>query len=214
MRQLLATLALALPFAAAASPVNLVVNGSFESNVLGNGQWKVFNAASNNSTATKQTLDGWNLVSGSGIELRRDVAGAAHDGRQFVELDSFGNSAMSQSFANLSEGVEYELSFWYSPRAGVAADSNGLQVLWNGQLVSALTGNGVGLNAHQWVEYRFDVFAQQGLNTLGFASFGRNDSYGASLDNVSLTQAVPEPTSLALLSGGLLGLGWARRRRA
>lgn len=216
MRSTLIALALSLPTLAFAGPVNLVANGDFEANALNAGQWKVFAAASNSSTGTTTPLQGWTLASGSGIELRNQVAGAAQHGSQFVELDSYGNSSMSQAFDALALGASYELSFWYAPRAGVRQDSNGLQVFWNGQALSAhaIETAGVAADARGWTPYSFDVVAASGINTLTFAAVGPSDSLGGSLDNVSLVQDVPEPASLALSLAGLLGIGALRRRRA
>jgi len=214
MRSTLLALALCLPTLALATPVNLVTNGDFEANALRAGQWKVFAAASNSGSGTTTPLAGWTLASGSGIELRNQVAGNAQHGSQYVELDSFGNSSMSQSFSALELGRSYELSFWYSPRAGVAADSNGLQVFWNGQALSPEPLTGTGRGAHAWTQFSFDLLGQAGTNTLSFAAVGRSDSLGGSLDNVALVQQVPEPASLALCLGGLLGVGALTRRRA
>lgn len=47
--------------------------------------------------------------------------------------------------------------------------------------------------------------------TLGFHD-GRDGNVGALLDDVSVS-AVPEPTNVALMMAGLLGLGFAARRR-
>lgn len=215
MRRLFAAL-LALPLCASAAPINLVKNGSFESDALANGQWKVYAAASNSSQGTTQALTGWRLSAGSGVELRRNVAGSAEAGLQYVELDSFGNSAIEQSFLALPASGHFDLSFWYAPRIGQGPATNGIEVLWNGVSLtpSAITGDGRNSAVHQWAEYRFAVDAIAGPNTLGFRAVGTSDSLGGSLDNVSLVQRVPEPQSLALLAvaAAVAGLGRTRRR--
>ena len=39
---------------------------------------------------------------------------------------------------------------------------------------------------------------------------GNSDSYGTSLDNVSVTAAIPEPSTYALMFGGLAAIGSSR----
>ena len=52
-----------------------------------------------------------------------------------------------------------------------------------------------------------------GLYSLSFANRG-GDNIGALLDNVSVTTAVPEPSTYALMLAGLVGMGAVARRRA
>jgi PEP-CTERM motif len=221
MRSLLTVAALAFPLLASASSLgNLVVNGSFEANSLSDGAWRVFAGASNNGTTSTTLVNGWALIAGSGIELRNNVVGAAQQGLNYVELDSHGNSAMRQSF-DLLGGERLGLSFWYAPRLGQAAATNGLDVFWNGVSLTqgGITGSGVGQSQHDWRRYDFQMTARQGWNQLDFASIGVSDSLGGSLDNVSLRLAserlnsqVPEPAALALMVAALSAAGWARRQ--
>jgi hypothetical protein len=203
-----AATALLASVGAAAAPVSLLVNGSFESlpTPLGNGQWTVL-----------PSLAGWTIDAGSGVEVRRNVVGTAQDGDVFVELDtnagSFGgssfdsstNSWISQSVATIA-GAHYTLSWFYAPRDGQAADTNPIDVLWNGAKLATSNGSGMGRNAGVWQQYSFDVVGTGQLDTLTFAARGKADSVGGSLDNVSLLAIGPAAAATALPEPATAGL--------
>ncbi len=199
MNRLIASALLAAPlFAMAATDDNLLTNGSFESNALRSGTW-----------TTLSRLDGW-TVGRHGVEVRNNVSGSAMDGRNFIELDTTGNSSISQSFATLA-GATYELSFFFANRADQrGAASNGL-----GWSVGSLTGE-VGRNTStQWANVTTQFIGTGKPMTVSFAALGRSDTYGTSLDGVSvrMLSAVPEPQSLALMVAGLAAVGVLARRR-
>lgn len=221
-KMILAASAFALTSLAHASPnPNLIVNGSFEDlskadglQQLASGSWSVF-----------ASLPGWTTVWGDGIEVRNNVAGTAQDGKQFVELDShdFGfytgkktsNSAMAQDIVTAA-GQDYSLSFWYSARPGTEnfpAGTNNIKVFWNGQLLDLLHANAKKNSVdNAWVEYTYTVKGT-GHDVLKFAASGKADTYGGSLDNVSLIAMVPEPETYALMLAGLGLVGAISRRK-
>ncbi|MEP7100303.1 MAG: PEP-CTERM sorting domain-containing protein [Burkholderiales bacterium] len=201
-KNLVAAAALLAALGSAHAATNLVVDGSFEDQAQATGSWNVYG-----------TLPGWTTVSGSGIELRNQVAGSAFDGKNFVELDSYNNSAMAQTLTTTA-GTFYTLSFEYSAREGVAAASNAIGVYWNGGLLGTAMLDGIGQSGNVWHQYSFTVQGSgNGNDTLTFAAAGTNDALGGSLDAVSIT-AVPEPSTYAMMFGGLLliGLSLSRRR--
>jgi hypothetical protein len=177
-----------------------VENGSFETNAQDNGTWNIY-----------ANLVGWQ-GGAFGIELRNNVAGAAFDGKNYIELDTTHNSVASQVLTTTPGS--YVLSFAYSPRERIGASSNGIEAWWNGSLVASLTGNGAN-NGNNWTLYSYSVIGGSPTSTLEFRAFGNDDSYGGSLDAVSVTAAVPEPETYAMMLAGLglIGLMTKRRRR-
>ena len=196
MRKIAIAALLAAPLLANAA--NLVTNGSFEANAMPTGSWSIY-----------PTLTGWTGT--PNIELRNNVAGAAFDGVNYVELDTYSNSGMFQDIATTA-GAHYALSFAYSPRPGTG-NTNDINVLWNGSLVTPLAGTN-GSGSHHWTVFNFDVVGGAGTTSrLTFNAAGVSDSYGGSLDAVSLTSAVPEPETYALMLAGLGAMVFIGRRR-
>jgi hypothetical protein len=193
-------LALALLAGSAHAGPNLVVNGNFEADPMANGQWAIFNG-----------LTGWQAT--NEIELRNNVAGKGETGANYVELDANQNSSISQSIATIT-GDLYHLSFAYAPRADVLADSNGIQALWNNQVVRTLTADGTSHAGNFWKIYYVDVIGGVGSSSLlSFNAIGKSDSLGGSLDTVKVFSAVPEPTTYGMMIAGLGMLAFATRRK-
>lgn len=195
-RTLLAAALASLTLSAGAQ--NLVVNGSFEADIVAPGTWVI-----------QQNFVGW--TGNPDIEIRNAFDGIAQDGVNYVELDTFANSSMSQAI-NATGLVQ--LTFWYGARPSASAGSNTLSFSL-GNLSGTLLENAAGSGGIEWLMYTgIANLGNSGTATLTFTALGTSDQLGGSIDNVSVT-AVPEPANAAMMIAGL-GLigGIARWRKA
>jgi hypothetical protein len=200
MKRIVLVLAFAaLP--AALAQANLITNGSFETPDVTAGTYSIF-----------PNIPGWTTTFGAGIEIQDHVAGSPFDGLQHVELDSDYNSGMVQQVA-LTAGTLYDLSFAYSPRPGVDAASNGIEVWFDGALVDMVTGDGSNLIDTSWTVMSYTVSPSGNLADLEFRAVGISESFGGYIDDVRLVAAVPAPGAIVLGAVGMSLVGWLRRRR-
>lgn len=185
--------ALAISSASATAATNLVSNGSFEASAQPASSW-----------SQKSSIPGW-TVGLRGVELRNHMVGSAFDGNTFVELDTTGNSFIAQCISTTT-GQHYTLSLAYSARPGtasLAAHTNDILVMWDAKPVTVLSAVNA-TSENLWKTYTFDLVGTNGHSSvLSFWALGKSDSYGGSLDNVSLTSAVPEPGTYGMMLAGL-----------
>ena len=205
IQKTLVSAALVLSAMGAQASTNLVNNGSFEANAQTVNHWTIYS-----------NLTDWS-GGAAGIELRNNVAGVAQEGVNFVELDTTNNSSMSQQITFANAG-SYVLSFWYAARPDNGTrntNSDALGWALGNSFSGAVLGNWALPGATTWQHFTTTfTIGQAGTQTLAFNALGISDSYGGSIDNVSITSAVPEPESYALMLVGLGLMGTMVRRRS
>lgn len=213
MKKIIALAALAVVSAGASAATNLIVDGSFEQiTQIGVNSWGLVNQA---TLTSDEGLHGWKVTTTSGgatsLEVRDNVAGAAQSGKNYIELDGVENDKISQSLATVV-GQAYNISFWFSDRTNVAGSSEGW-ALKAGAYTAGIPGGGFNTSGgNQWQHFTGSFVATSANTVFSLWGTGTSDSYGTSIDNISVT-AVPEPATMGLFAAGLAVLGLSARRR-
>jgi hypothetical protein len=195
---LLSAVAAAIASTAFAGPVfkefgpNLVTNGSFENtSVIAGSGWTVSGAFI--SEGFDYFIDTLPADAEAGTH---SFAGGAIGDLGFI----------SQNIATVV-GQHYNIHLWLANLSGFS-DDTAIEVLWGGNIVYPLTTDILGFG------YRQIIIDPVATSTTTSLSIGlRDDSFFLNVDNISV-RAVPEPTTLALLLGGLSAAGLSRRRRS
>ncbi|PXW89886.1 uncharacterized protein DUF642 [Nitrosomonas sp. Nm84] len=167
---------------------NLVVNGGFEAFTgdLVDNAYKLFkNGEVGPWQSSTNQIELWDSGH-NGV--------SAPVGRIFTEIDAQ-NGILSQQIKT-EAGKSYDLSFDFSGRPNYVVSSK-MEVLWNGQVIAAITPNDATFKA-----YSFKVTGTGGNDALAFRSIADdNDSVGGLLDKVMLTLP-PSATGNLIADGG------------
>lgn len=174
------------------------------------------------------SLSKWNILDGSVDVLQAFPGISCYSAGNGICLDLDGSTSdavtmVSKQTFNLFNGGSYSLSYVFSgnQRAGTASDS------WSIGVADAATN--MVFASINWVDVAYDLPFQvwDQLLPIGspvpirlYISHAGGDNVGVILDQVAFkcegtcSGSVPEPAVLALLSIGLAGIGFARKRIA
>ena len=185
--------------ATSATAADLVVNGGFTTGDFSGwnnptGAWFIGGVGSDPGAPTDTSFAASTACTGAGCN------------------DAASGNTLSQTL-NTVAGTTYVLTFYYDPgphQGGVFGLTTELEVFWNGASVDTITNP----TMDTWSQYSVAGLTASGTSTtLEFT--GRADESSLFLTDVSVT--APEPMTLTLIGGGLLGLGALgtilRRRR-
>ena len=220
---------------AAHAATNLVANGQF--NLTTNGTNKQL-ASSPTTAADRSTLTGWTSSNGndggynfvldsaiantynSAIWLKGDSGLLPNTGNIFASDSQYYPGTLSQTISGLTVDNAYTLTFSYALAQQVGFTGANVDNYWQVGFGNATRGSGAlsiadgGFSG--WKTATMTFTASSASQALSFLAQG--SSPGATpfmlLDNVSLTAAVPEPSTWGMMLGGIGLVGFLARRRA
>jgi hypothetical protein len=169
---------------------NLLKDASFEGPSVATGQWVEFGST-----------PGWTAIAGGRIEVWDAHGGVtATNGAQFAELDF--RSARDGFYQDVeaATGQAHTLSFDLRARPGAPVSSQGVEVVWNGQVVATATPG------TDWGTFTTTVTGAAGTDRLiirEVASQG-GDGLGALVDDFVLVQSgsPAEPDTVSVRVSG------------
>jgi hypothetical protein len=227
----IASLAASLAMATAAQATQFVTNGNFAS--LTNGLGLIGHGGT--TTATGWTTTGYNIVFNNATTSLNSVAlwdasnggsnswtGTAPGGVNFVAMDGdYGTNTapITQTITGLTVGNTYTLSFEYAfaqQKGYGGATSQNISASFGGTTIFTSSPNyalpSYGFSG--WSTETLNVTATNSSEVLSFLAYGNLPVPPfALLTGVSLTGAVPEPATWAMMIVGLGAMGVAARRR-
>ncbi|WP_308815754.1 PEPxxWA-CTERM sorting domain-containing protein [Sphingomonas sp. GV3] len=167
-----------------ASAANLVTNGSFET-----GDFTGYTANGNFLSVQTNPFAGISTPFGTHFAALGTTPAAG--------------GTLSQTLTTIA-GWTYTLSYYLASDGGTP---NFFNASWNGNVISGSAQTNIARQG--FTQYQFNVTGT-GSDVLTFAE--RNNPGFLGLDNISVTAAVPEPATWALMILGMGAVGFAMRR--
>lgn len=188
---------------------NLIIDGGFD---IG-ASYGDYNYANNFHGSMTGKGSPWSFTDASGVVNHAGAWGGVASTSTVAFIQNYNGFAantptVSQSFN--SSATSYTVTFDLAQRPG---NHESVQVTLDGQVLSGglLTPASSAISS-----YSYTVSGLSGSNhTLQFKGVNNSGAYDSSLflDNVSVTAAVPEPETYAMLMAGLAMVGAVARRR-
>lgn len=197
--------------AAGAANASLIVNGGFADGLIpASGGFQTVGVSSG-------VIPGWNVTAGNVDWIRGYWQSSDGDGYS-IDMNGDTQGTIAQTISTVA-GKTYHLTFDMSgnPDAGsdtrnIRVDTGGASTLFSYVFTTGASplNNSSNMN---WAHKALTFTATGASTQIRFASgdFGRC-CWGAALDNVAVSSAVPEPTSWALMMSGFFGAGAILRR--
>ena len=214
--KLLLALAAATALAGPVGAVELLVNGGFESPAAPTGNFTRYFGG--------QTFTGWSVLGNDVIVINSSYSESglvfnANSGLNSIDLTGAGNTGPNNGIAQTIATVPgtYKLSFFVgnaSPTGGNGGNytqPSTLNLSINGGPVQSFTNADNTSNVINWKKFTVSFFTEV-PTTLTFTNGTVGDNM-LGLDDVSLTSAVPEASTWAMLILGFSFVGIAARRR-
>lgn len=208
-----------MPTISMATPLDLLVNGSFESpdisdfwttrqpalgDLISNtpGLWVQYQAGNTENT-------GWTVTQGNVDVVRNEWPAFA--GSQSVDLVGFVLGGLQQSFST-TPGAFYHFSFEYANNPSNGGGMAQIDIIGQANLLSDTVGHWNSSNPNlNWVNYSADFVADSNTTTLRFTALTQSSAGGVVIDNVSVIQSVPEPASIVMVTTALAVIAMRKR---
>ncbi len=194
-----------VPAVVVPASANLIANGSFEDSSLDPGATWIPMGAGDTS------ITGWTTV-GAGVDYMRTIL-AASDGERSIDLNNItSGGGIAQTFAT-NAGWIYTVEFDLSANMYGGPSPKVMSVAAAGQSAEFefdYIAAGSTASDPAWERISWTFVASGSLSTLTFTGIS-GGVFGADIDNVVVTGAIPTPGAVGLGFAGML-LTFRRRR--